>query len=127
MRKSISILFFTLILVSCANRGVGPQGGPKDTTPPVPRQSEPEVGALNFKGDRIEVTFDEYIQLDNVATNLMMSPPQQQPPDVKARGKKLIIQFQDSLYENTTYTLDFGSAVCDYREKVPLKDECFVE
>lgn len=125
MKHFIYIVFVALCLASCASRGTGPQGGPKDTIPPVPRVSEPEMGALNFHGNRIEVTFDEYIQLDNVAANLMMSPPQQNPPDVKARGKKLMIQFQDSLYPNTTYTIDFGSAVCDYREKVPLKGYSF--
>ena len=119
--KVYSIVISALILVSCANRGIGPQGGPKDTIPPVPIKADPEVGALNFSGRQIEVTFDEYIQLDNLAKNLLMSPPQQNPPDVKARGKKLIIHFQDSLYANTTYTLDFGEAVCDFREKVPLK------
>ena len=120
-RKTIYIAIATLSLVSCANRGIGPQGGPKDTIPPVPLKAEPEVGALNFTGKHIEVTFNEYIQLDNLAKNLLMSPPQQHPPDVKARGKRLIINFQDSLYANTTYTLDFGEAVCDFREKVPLK------
>ena len=121
MRKFGYIVLLTLVLAGCANRGIGPQGGPKDSIPPVPRFCEPELGALNYHGNKIEVTFDEYIQLDNIGTNLMMSPPQQNPPEVKARGKKLIVQFKDSLYDHTTYTLDFGSAVCDYREKVPLK------
>jgi hypothetical protein len=49
-----------------------------------------------------------------------MSPPQQTPPEVKARGKKLFIHFVDSLQDSTTYTLDFGNAVCDFREKNPL-------
>lgn len=125
MKRQVFIFLVLAVLTSCANRGVGPQGGPKDSIPPVPRHSEPEMGTLNFTGKRIEVTFDEYIQLDNVASNLMMSPPQQNPPDVKARGKKLIVQFQDSLYPNTTYTIDFGAAVCDYREKVPLRGYSF--
>ena len=112
-------------MASCANRGVGPQGGPKDSIPPVPRHCVPEQGTLNFDGKRIEITFDEYIQLDNIASNLMMSPPQQNPPDVKARGKRLIINLQDSLYPNTTYTIDFGAAICDYREKVPLRGYSF--
>lgn len=123
--KHCSIILGLFFLASCANRGVGPQGGPKDSIPPVPRHSEPELGTLNFSGNKIEITFDEYIQLDNLASNLLMSPPQQNPPDVKARGKKLMIQFQDSLYANTTYTIDFGSAVCDYREKVPLHGYSF--
>lgn len=119
------VLFCLLLSTGCANRGVGPQGGPKDTIPPIPVVSEPEVGAVNFSGRRIEVTFNEYIQLDNVASNLLMSPPQATPPEVKARGKKLIVQFKDSLHDSTTYTIDFGNAVCDYREKVPLKGYSF--
>ena len=132
MRKALNIgllvIAFAVMLASmtgCANRGVGPQGGPKDTIPPMPLMSDPEQGSVDFHGKRIEVTFNEYIQLDNVATNLMMSPPQLTPPDVKARGKKLVIQFQDSLRDSTTYTLDFGNAVCDYHERVPLKGYSF--
>ena len=120
MRRYLFIIPIIVLLASCANRGVGPQGGPKDTIPPVPLQSVPEQGALNFQGKRIEVSFNEYLQLDNIASNLLMSPPQQTPPDVKARGKKLIVTFQDTLRTNTTYTIDFGDAVCDYHEKVPL-------
>ena len=120
MRRYLFIVMTALALIGCANRGIGPQGGPKDSIPPVPLHSEPEIGALEFKGKRIEVSFNEYIQLDNLPANLLMSPPQQNPPEVKARGKKLLIHFQDSLRDNTTYTIDFGSAVCDFREKVPL-------
>ena len=125
LRKIVYILVLALFIAGCANRGIGPQGGPKDTTPPVPRGSEPEMGALNFKGKRIEVTFDEYLQLDNVSQHLLMSPPQQTPPDVKVRGKKLVIQLQDTLRDSTTYTINFGNAVCDYREKVPLHNYTF--
>ena len=120
LRKAIYCLATIAILASCANRGIGPQGGPKDSIPPVPLRSVPEIGALNFKDKRIEVTFDEYIQLNNIAGNLLMSPPQQNAPDVRARGKRLIINFQDSLRDSTTYTIDFGDAVCDFRERVPL-------
>lgn len=108
MRKILYIAVALLALVSCANRGVGPQGGPKDSIPPLPLHAEPESGTLNFKGKRIEVTFNEYIQLNNVSSNLLMSPPQQNQPDVKARGKKLLVQFKDSLLDSTTYTIDFG-------------------
>lgn len=111
--------------VGCANRGVGPQGGPLDSIPPVPLKAEPANGSVNFTGDRIEVTFNEYIQLDNLAQNMLMSPPQQTPPEVKARGKRLLIHFVDSLRDSTTYTIDFGSAVCDYNEKIPLPGYSF--
>ena len=126
-----TILVFVLCTLSlctfysCANRGTGPQGGPKDSIPPVAVKSEPENGALDFHGDRIEILFNEYIQLDNIGQNLMMSPPQQNPPEVKARGKRLLIHFADSLSDSTTYTLDFGAAVCDYTERNPARNFAF--
>ena len=109
----------------CANRGSGPQGGPKDSIPPLPVKSIPENGAVNFHGDRIEILFNEYLQLDNVSKNLLMSPPQQTPPEVKARGKRVLIRFEDSLQTDATYTLDFGAAICDYTEKNPIRGYAF--
>ena len=125
MRKSLSIVLTALVLVGCANRGVGPQGGPRDSIPPTAVKSVPENGTVNFTGRRIEITFNEYIQLDNISANLLMSPPQQRPPDVKARGKRVMIQFADSLRDSTTYTIDFGDAICDYTEKNPIHGFCF--
>lgn len=123
--KHYSLLLLVFVLASCANRGIGPQGGPRDSVPPVPVKYEPEMGALEFKGNRIEITFDEYIQLDKLTENLLMSPPQKTPPEVKARGKKLVVLLQDTLRDSTTYTIDFGDAVCDFREKVPLRNYSF--
>lgn len=126
--RLLSVLLGTLLLVGfigCANRGTGPQGGPKDSIPPLPVKSIPENGVVNFQGDRIEILFNEYLQLNNVSQNLMMSPPQQTPPEVKARGKKVLIRFVDSLQTDATYTLDFGDAICDYTEKNPIHGYAF--
>ena len=125
MRKIIYIVLIALVLIGCANRGVGPQGGPKDTVAPSVLRSSPENGALEFKGKRIEVTFNEYLQLDNISQNLIMSPPQQRPPDVKVRGKHILVLFTDTLQDSTTYTLDFGNAICDYTEKNPYMNYTF--
>lgn len=125
MQKKIYLLLTALAFIGCANRGIGPQGGPKDSVPPVPLRSVPENGSLEFHGKRIEVTFNEYLQLDNISENLIMSPPQQHAPDVRARGKRLMIFFEDSLCENTTYTLDFGKAVCDFTERNPFHHYTF--
>lgn len=125
MRKKIYILLASLALVSCANRGIGPQGGPKDSIAPQPLRSEPENGALNYNGNRVEITFNEYLQLNNVSQNFLMSPPQQRPPDVRVRGKRVVVQFADSLRSNTTYTLDFGNAICDYTERNPFSNYTF--
>ena len=119
LKQIVCILFLAAALIGCANRGVGPQGGPKDSIPPVAVKSTPENGTVDFHDDKIEVLFNEYIQLDNIAQNLLMSPPQQKAPVVKARGKRLMIKFEEPLADSATYTLDFGDAVCDYTEKNP--------
>ena len=111
-----------LLCVSCANRGTGPQGGPRDTIPPMVVKESPMNGSLNFDAKRIEIHFDEYIQLDNVQKNVLISPPQQTPPEVKAIGKNVSVVFNESLQDSTTYTIGFGAAICDYNEKTPLHD-----
>lgn len=110
-----------LLLTGCANRGIGPQGGPKDTIPPVVVKETPANGSNHFKDKKIEILFNEYLQLDNVQANLLVSPPQQVPPDVKAQGKKVVITMQEDLIDSTTYTLDFGNSICDYTEKNPIR------
>ena len=112
-------------LTGCANRGSGPQGGPKDTIPPTLLRETPQNGTCNFTGKTIVLQFDEYIQLVNVADNILISPPQQKPPIVKAIGKKVIVTFEEPLRDSTTYTIDFGQAICDNNEKVPLGNYSF--
>ncbi|MBQ7631739.1 MAG: Ig-like domain-containing protein [Paludibacteraceae bacterium] len=104
---------------------MGPQGGPKDSIPPVEVRSIPVNGTVRFEGKKIDILFDEYIQLSNIGQNLLMSPPQQNPPDVKARGKHVQVIFKDSLRDSTTYTIDFGDAICDYTEKNPIHGYSF--
>ncbi len=133
-------------MASCANRGVGPQGGPKDETPPVMVAENPVNNSVSVRPRTIEIEFDEYVQLDNVAENVIISPPQQRPPRVTAVGKRVRVEFeipqnaeQDSakiqaqkhtkdnvwLLDSTTYTIQFGSAICDYTEKNPIDNYTF--
>ena len=119
------VLFLLLFFSSCANRGIGPQGGPKDTIPPRMVKEQPLNQSVNFHGKKIEITFNEYLQLDNIQQNLLVSPPQQVSPIVKAVGKKVTVEMQEDLIDSTTYTLDFGNAICDYTEKNPLRGYVF--
>ena len=121
MRRHLYIIILLLgLLSSCANLGGGPQGGPRDTIPPKVEKESPLNGTLNFDAKRIEIHFDEYIQLGDIQKNVLISPPQQKAPEIKAIGKTLSVVFADPLIDSTTYTLDFGSAICDYNEKTPL-------
>lgn len=119
--RRYSWLLLVLVLTGCANRGIGPQGGPKDSIPPVVLRETPVNGTLNFHGKRVEIQFDEYLQLNDVSKQVVISPPQQRPPEVKAIGKKVILVFDDYPQDSTTYTIDFGDAICDYHEKIPIK------
>lgn len=117
-----TLIFLAATICSCANRGIGPQGGPVDSIPPVLVRSTPTDGALQFNDKHIELLFNEYVQLVNPAENIVLSPPQQRPPEIKAIGKKIRIDLVEPLQENTTYTIDFGSSIVDNNEKNALKD-----
>ena len=98
----------------CAN-AVAPTGGPKDETPPKVVGTVPENHSINFIGKKIEITFDEYVSLENANQNVMISPPLSEKPDIKLKNKTVIIKFKETLASNTTYTINFGAAIKDFR------------
>lgn len=110
-----------LLLIGCANRGIGPQGGPRDTIPPKLVKEEPLNRTTNFNAKKIEISFNEYIQGDKVAENVLISPPMRETPEIKFISKRVTVQLMDTLRPETTYTIDFGNAICDFTEKNPLK------
>jgi len=112
----VSILFIiTAIFWSCAQQG-SPSGGPRDEDPPVVLESTPHNYSTLFEAKKIQITFDEYIVLDNVNQELVVSPPMETKPEVRLKGKTLVIQFEEELKDSTTYTLNFGSAIKDLHE-----------
>jgi hypothetical protein len=122
----ISLVFIILTFAySCANKGAGPTGGPKDETPPRVVRSIPENGSVNFNKREIMVEFDENIQLERLFENLVISPPQARNPDIRAQGRRLRIRFEEDLKDSTTYTLNFGNAVVDLNEKNVLPNFTF--
>lgn len=124
MRKVIIILLAVygfLTIFSCANRGIGPQGGPKDDTPPAVTKYSPADGCTNMEKSHIEITFDEIVTLDNPFQKVIISPPQKSPAEIKAISKKIVINFVDSLQDSTTYTIDFTDAIQDNNEGNKLK------
>ena len=128
--RSITIqLFFyfaTVFLVTnCANP-VTPTGGPKDVSPPELINSEPLNYSTNFLAEKIKLEFDEFIEFDEANKQLLVSPPLDNKPEFKIRGKSLIIEPQDKLKQNTTYTLFFGDAIKDITEKNPLLNYQYV-
>jgi hypothetical protein len=114
-----------LVTGACAKMG-SLAGGPMDEAPPEVVKSDPENYSTNFDGQTIEITFDEFIQLDNVNQNLVISPPLENRPDVRLRKTSIVIELENELRENTTYTLNFGSAIKDNNEGNELTNYEFV-
>lgn len=116
---AILITLLGSILFSCANMS-RPGGGPKDETPPRYIKSKPMPDTRNYNETRLELEFDEIIQVEKPNEKVVISPPQINNPKIQAQGKKLRIELQDSLLPNTTYTIDFSDAIVDNNEKNPL-------
>jgi len=125
------IIFSTLLSLliicgfyACASIG-NPTGGAMDLDPPVMMRSNPLPDAVNFTGKKIELYFDEYIQLDKPAEKVIVTPPQTRMPIIKALGKRITVELQDSLIPNTTYTFDFTDAIADNNEKNAIEGFTF--
>ena len=75
---------------------------------------------------QIELTFDEYINSQGMSQELVISPPMEETPEIRMRGKTLVIDFMEDLRENTTYTLSFGETIKDLNEGNILRNFEFV-
>lgn len=110
-------IYICLILLSTRCAQITPlTGGKKDTTPPKVLKYSPNNTSVNFISKIIEVEFDEYIVLKDVANQFIMTPQTKEMPDIQASGKKLKITFNETLLPNTTYKLAFGNAISDLNE-----------
>ncbi len=114
-----------LLLASCANI-VSPSGGPKDITPPKPVKSTPANYSLQFNENKIEILFNEFILLKDLKNQMLISPPLNEMPDIKSKGKTLVVELKEKLKENTTYTFFFGDAIIDLTEGNALSAYEFV-
>lgn len=120
----ILIAALSLLMVACARMGQ-PDGGWFDDDPPRIIGSNPADQAVGINSKRITIQFDEYIKLEDATQNVIVSPPQLEMPEIKATGKKIVVDLKDSLKANTTYTIDFSDAISDNNENNPLGNYTF--
>ena len=125
MRKLLYILIALCAFMSCARMGT-PDGGWFDDDPPRVIGSVPAERDTNVTTKKITIYFDEYIKLDNPSENVMVSPPQLEVPEIKVVNKKIVVELQDTLKPNTTYTIDFSNAISDNNEGNPMGNYAFV-
>lgn len=114
-----------LFILSCAKIG-SPTGGPKDNDPPIILKSQPENGTVLFTGKGFVITFDEYVVLDRIAEKFMVSPPLAGKPDIRLKGKNLLVTWDEELADSTTYTFYFQDAIRDNNESNPIPNYQYV-
>ncbi len=114
-----------VIVSSCANQGM-PTGGPRDTIPPVLISTSPQFKSLNFSGNEVRLTFNEFIIPDKVSEQLVISPPLEKRPTILMKSRTLIVRFPESLRDSVTYSLDFKNSVVDNNEQNPIEDLRFI-
>ena len=112
----ITYLALVMILASCA-KVMAPTGGAKDTIAPKLVRSIPALKSTNFKGKEIVITFDEFIQpLKDANNQVIISPPPEKQPEMKLKGRSIVIKFAEALKPNSTYNIFFGDAILDLNE-----------
>ncbi len=121
-----SVFYFTgTTITGCAQIGT-PTGGPKDTLPPVLIKAMPAERTVNFKGDKIELTFDEYIDIQDIQKNVLVSPYPKTNPNITFKLKTVTIKLKDTLLDNTTYSINFGNSLKDLNEGNPFRYYTYV-
>ena len=112
------------LLVACASIG-SPEGGPRDYTPPQVVKTTPTPGSVNFNGNKVEIVFDEIVNLKDQQKKVIISPAPRTMPQIRTVGKKVTVEFRDTLQDNTTYVIDFSNAIEDNNESNQLDGYTF--
>ena len=114
--------FWSTVPVGCATI-IPPEGGPKDTIPPMLLKAEPGDSTTNFQGRTIRFTFNEYIDVKN-PENIIYTPEfaPGRKPRIEWINREITLKLQDSLLPNTTYVFNFGNSIVDMNESNPIRD-----
>lgn len=115
LQTAVILLFAGAFMWNCANI-VSPQGGPRDSLPPVIIGATPALFTTNFEGKRIYLAFNEFVQLKDQQKEFFVSPPMKKNPTLSLKNRGIQIDIADTLKENTTYALNFGTSIRDNNE-----------
>lgn len=117
-----------LLLTDCANQ-IPPEGGPRDQEPPevVEAASTPNL-QTDFRPRQIELTFNEWVRLQDQSQQIVVSPPLEYPFEVTLKRRTLIFAFdeREQLRDSATYVINFGTAIKDLTEGNAARELRFV-
>lgn len=124
---SIILPFLICFFYSCAQIG-SPTGGPKDSIPPEIIETTPPNFTPGYQEEELNayIRFNEYVQLKKMNEKFYVSPPVENDPDIELKGKGILIKFNNTPEENTTYNLHFGDAISDLNESNPFGNFSYI-
>jgi len=132
MKKLLLLLLIILFLIQqivvlpgCATI-IPPEGGPRDSLPPVLRKADPQDSSLNFTEKTITLSFDEYVDADNAQQEMIVSPIPVNTPTVTRKLSTVTIKLRDTLEPNTTYSINFGNTIKDVNEGNIMKNYTYI-
>ena len=117
------LLFLSgLATFSCAKQS-SPMGGPRDEDPPLLIESLPKDQSVNTKPERIVLTFDEFVGLDNPGKGVVITPKVNKDlVEFTALKNSITVLLKQDLEDSTTYVLDFQKSVVDISERNPAEN-----
>lgn len=117
----VAMLFVSAFFIRCASIG-SPSGGPLDSLPPVIVEMTPDNYTTNMDTltRRIYIEFDEFVTIKDQQKEFYTSPRMKNSPQITTRGRGIVVTLSDTLMANTTYSLNFGTAIRDNNEGNPL-------
>jgi hypothetical protein len=131
--RHIAFLFFALLSAACLSIFMGgcaqigaPTGGVRDSLAPVLVKASPELEKTRFTGNKITLYFNEYVELQDLQNNLLISPVQKNMPQISSNLRMVTIKLKDTLQPNSTYYIQFGNAIRDVNEGNVAKDFSYV-
>ncbi len=113
--KKLHLLVGSLLLFSCAGQ-MPPSGGPVDTDPPHIVSTFPPPNMLHFRGDRIAIEFDEFVERRSVEESIFISP-YVGALEFNWSRKEVEVRFTEPLRDNTTYVVTVGTDVIDLNNR----------
>lgn len=127
IRQLLFAVLAAAIFVQCASIAQ-PQGGPRDSLPPLIISTVPAQKATNFKGKQIALNFNEYVALRDQQAEFLISPPNinGSKPTLTVKGRSVLVDFDEQPDSNTTYRLDFGNSIADNNEGNRLGNYAYI-
>lgn len=101
---------------------MAPGGGPRDSIPPALVKSIPPRQSLNYNGNSVKLTFNEYLKINNLNKQLIITPIIDQKYETKIRKYSIELIFPEPFRDSTTYTFNFREAIQDITEGNVTKD-----